>query len=1240
MRVVIDLQGAQAENRNRGIGRYALSFTKAFIKNCGDIEVVVVLNALFGESIDAIRDELAGSLPDSSIRVWAPSTNVSALEPEHQWGTQASELVREAFIASLEPDLILVSSLFEGLVDNAVTSVKALNSAIPTAAIVYDLIPHINPETYLGSPAVRKWYETKLQHLRRADLVLAISNSSRSEVIDHLGFTPDDVINISTAIDSEHYRPLFNEAQDAELRHRLGITRQFVMYTGGIDPRKNIEGLISAYAKLSAPLRGEHQLVIVCNIRPEDRSRLESLAVANGLKKSEVCFTGFVSEEDLIALYNSCKLFVFPSLHEGFGLPALEAMSCGKPVIASNTSSLPEVVGNIQALFDPHQITSITAKLEAVLGDEALRTQLAHSAIEQARKFSWDQTATSAVEAIRKLLGQHRGTPDSLRAMKRPRLAYVSPLPPGRSGISDYSAELLPELASHYRIDAIVAQESVTTLDAGINYTVRSVAWFEENAHLYDRVIYHFGNSTFHEHMFRLLEKIPGTVVLHDFFLSGIVANIEIHQGQSAFWTRELYHSHGYNAVQERINGLDTADAIWKYPCNLRVLQQAEGVIVHSNYSIRLAQEWYGDNAGSKWAEIPLLRAPRFPDSRKRAAAKEKLGFTDSNFVVCSFGLLGPSKLNDRLLDAWLESELSKDENCHLVYVGQNNEGIYGERLLKKINASHCRNRIKITGWADNDMFKAYLDVADAAVQLRTLSRGETSAAVLDCLNYGIATVVNANGSMADIPDACLVKLPDAFENAELSGALNMLRYDSTAREHIGANGQHLIHTQHSPRACAALYRDAIERFNAQASHAVSGVIASVADLHKVNFKFEDSMALAQSIDQNLKPPLRQPQLLIDISELVNRDAKSGIQRVVRSILEIWLSTPPGHYRVEPIYATEDSEGYRYARHFTLGFLNCPQQLLQDEAVVFHSGDHFIGLDLQPVVVPRQKQALAEMRRRGVKVQFVVYDLLLKKLSHCFPKGAADVLENWLEVVCQADGVICISKAVADEMSEWVAEHRTPTKRPFDISWFHLGADISTPSRSGATSAIPKIVKSSLQARPSFLMVGTIEPRKGHAQALDAFELLWANNQDANLLIVGKQGWMVESLVKRLKNHPENGKRLFWFEGIDDEYLCSLYAQADALIAASLGEGFGLPLIEAAQYGVPLIVRDIPVFREVAGKHAFYFKGEQPADLCQSLTAWLDLHRDAQHPTSGGMPWITWEQSAQQLYLASQALTK
>lgn len=1236
MRVVIDLQGAQAENRNRGIGRYALSFTKAFIKNRGDLEVIVVLNASFGESVDHIREELYGLLPDTHIQTWSPCANVSALNPENAWSMQASELVRETFIANLDPELILVTSLFEGLVDDAVTSIKSLNSSIPTASILYDLIPYINPESYLSSPPVRQWYETKLKHLRRADLVLAISNSSRSEAIDYLGFTPAEVVNISTAVDNERYRATPDEPGAADVKTRLGIDRDFVMYTGGIDPRKNIEGLIQAYAKLSRKLLDTHQLVIVCSIQPAEQTRLEDLARSQGLKKNDLRLTGFVSEEDLITLYNACKLFVFPSFHEGFGLPALEAMSCGKAVIASNTSSLPEVVGNPSALFDPYQPQSITDKLTAVLSDDELRMELARSALDQSKTFSWDQTAISAVSTIQDFILDRRLIPNPVRAPKRPRLAYVSPLPPARSGISDYSAELLPELATHYQIDVIVAQESVTPVDAGINYQLRSVAWFEQNSHVFDRVIYHFGNSTFHDHMFHLIEKIPGTVVLHDFFLSGIVANMEVHQGQQNFWSQALYHGHGYKAVSERINGADTADAIWKYSCNLRVLQQAQGIIVHSHYSIRLAQQWYGESSGLKWAEIPLLRTPRFSDSRKRTAAKTRLGYASDDFVVCSFGLLGPSKLNDRLLDAWLESELSRDKKCHLIYVGQNSEGAFGEALLKKISDSHCSDRITITGWADSDMFSAYLESSDAAVQLRTLSRGETSAAVLDCLNHGIATIVNANGSMSDIPTSSLIKLPDNFSDAELSDALNLLRNDASVRERLGTAGQTLIHTRHSPRACGMMYRQALERFHEEAYHSTSGLISSIRQLEKSHFTFDKSMAVAQSIDASLSPTICKPQLLVDISELVNRDAKSGIQRVVRNILRIWLLSPPGNFRVEPVYATDEEDGYRYARKFTLGFLNCPDHLLEDEPVVYHNGDQFIGLDLQPQVVPRQRMALADMRRRGVKVQFVVYDLLLKKLAHCFPAGASEILDRWLDTVAQSDGVICISKAVAAEMQEWVAQNRKPSRRPFSISWFHLGADIAERSTPARSPSIPKNVQASLQARSSFLMVGTVEPRKGHTQVLSAFELLWANGHDANLLIVGKQGWLVETLVEKIRNHPELGKRLYWFEGIDDDYLNELYRQSSALISASLGEGFGLPLIEAAQHGIPLIVRDIPVFREVAGDGALYFAGEEPQALADAVIEWRALFSSKSHPTPDAVAWLTWEQSAGQLYEASQ----
>jgi len=159
-------------------------------------------------------------------------------------------------------------------------------------------------------------------------------------------------------------------------------------------------------------------------------------------------------------------------------------------------------------------------------------------------------------------------------------------------------------------------------------------------------------------------------------------------------------------------------------------------------------------------------------------------------------------------------------------------------------------------------------------------------------------------------------------------------------------------------------------------------------------------------------------------------------------------------------------------------------------------------------------------------------------------------------------------------------------------------------------------------------MVGTIEPRKGHQQALDAMEKLWADGVNANLVIVGKQGWSSDSLVQRIAQHSEYNHRLFWLNGISDEMLDQVYRNTQALLAASVGEGFGLPLIEAAQYGLSIIARDIPIFREVAGKYAYYFNGDTDA-LAEALKDWLSLGNDV--PSSSYLSWLTWHQSSRQL---------
>ena len=321
--------------------------------------------------------------------------------------------VREAFLAELAPDLVHVTSLFEGLGDDVVATIGRLTDAYPSAVTVYDLIPHIHADHYLTDPRARDWYYNQFQYLHRASLLLAISESSRKEAIAHVGRPESEIVATGCAADAR-FKPLsLNASQVAAVMRRYKIARPFVMCTGGDDDRKNMEGLVRAYAGLPRSFRLAYQLVIVCALSDARRNSLLLLASKHGLSPDEMILTGHVSDEDLVLLYNLCTLFAFPSWHEGFGLPVLEAMSCGAPVIGANTTSVPEVIGRNDALFDPHSDESMSAKLFQALADNDFRTSLARHGLSRAKSFSWDAVAKRAIASFERL---HQSRSPSLRS--------------------------------------------------------------------------------------------------------------------------------------------------------------------------------------------------------------------------------------------------------------------------------------------------------------------------------------------------------------------------------------------------------------------------------------------------------------------------------------------------------------------------------------------------------------------------------------------------------------------------------------------------------------------------------------------------------------------------------------------------------------------------------------------------------------------------------------------------------
>jgi len=964
MRIVIDLQGLQGGSRQRGIGRYTQSLAQAIIRISGKHEVILAVNGFFKETVDAIFSDFRDLLPEENIRVWQSLAPVNHLDPANAWRRSSTELLREAFLASLNPDIILIGSLFEGFDNDVVCSIGKFSATLPTAVILYDLIPLINRQTYLHNPMVESWYENKLVELQQADLLLAISESSRQEALTFLGVAPETCVNISAAVDQQFHPQKISKELDADIRAKYHLDRPFLMYTGGDDPRKNMEGLIRAYARLPKSLRLANQLAIVCKLSSQSHHNLIQLAKREGLGLDEVIFTGFVPDEELITLYQLCMAVVFPSLHEGFGLPVLEAMSCGKAVIGSNTSSVPEVIGFEDALFDPRDDAAIAKKLEQVLTDKVFRRNLEEHCFRQAKCFSWEATALVAIKAMESF--DNKQTKTSFKhahCSRPPKLAYISPLPPEKSGISYYSAELLPELASYYDIDIITTQDSISESRIKANYQTRNIAWFKANAHQYDRVLYHFGNSSFHQHMFALLEEIPGVVVLHDFFLSGIIAHMEMHGGLPNHWSKSLYESHGYKALAARYRkGSETHKVIMEYPCNLRVLRHALNIIVHSRHAKQLAETWYGADFVSSWSIVPHLRAATIKNTRM--AARAKLKFQQDDFIVCSFGLLGHTKLNHRLLSAWASSSMASNSRCFLIFAGDDSGGAYGVELRDQIKDT---KRVRITKWLEPDEFQDYLAAADLAVQLRTCSRGESSGTVLDCMGYGLPTIVNAEGSMAELPEDAVCMLSQGFSDEELKTALESLWQDATYRQTLGRKAREVITLHHSPKNCAKSYIQAIENSYLGAKTGVPQLISAIANLDPVQRKGELTRVLAQAITQSIPAPYNKRQLFVDISALVHKKVIADTQLPMQKKLEELLNNPPDGFYVEPVYASL-KKGYRYARRFTQNFLGCPNWILSDEVLEFHAGDVFLGCDQTLNNLAVHQEFFQKLRHHGIKL--------------------------------------------------------------------------------------------------------------------------------------------------------------------------------------------------------------------------------------------------------------------------------
>ncbi len=349
------------------------------------------------------------------------------------------------------------------------------------------------------------------------------------------------------------------------------------------------------------------------------------------------------------------------------------------------------------------------------------------------------------------------------------------------------------------------------------------------------------------------------------------------------------------------------------------------------------------------------------------------------------------------------------------------------------------------------------------------------------------------------------------------------------------------------------------------------------------------------------------PRVLIDVTITHRNDVKTGIQRVVREIAKASIANGSAL----PVII-EDGRLMSYFRHPDL-----------PDVIEIGKGDRFLLLDAGWCLADEYLAILKEVLRHGGHNICCLYDLIPVLYTGTCASGSSESFRDWLtRIPPYCDAVVTISKSVAEDFINYVSANELTCNPSLRVGWFHLGADFSAET-AGSTS---RQVQDICGKAPFFLTVGTLEPRKNHTVALAAFELLWKAGIDVHYVIVGKFGWLAYALRDRIVRHPEFGRRLFWLDGGNDADLSYLYRHATALIQPSIAEGFGLPIIEAAHFGTPVIASDIRVFHEIGGKSVSYFDPMDPHALAMRIQEALVASRVAPSITP-----LSWKEATERL---------
>jgi glycosyltransferase involved in cell wall biosynthesis len=513
--VFFDLQALQTvDQRHRGIARYVLDLALAMEETAPDSIGGYLVNP-----------DLA--LPEAAERFVA--TGKVRASDDVDWDAAR---------------ILHTGSLFEmGTHLDRLLPPAALAADLAWTVTFHDLIPWLMPESYLQDPGRRRRYRARLQLLRTADAVLTNSAATRADAIEHLGLDPGRVLVAGTGTGRQFVPPRSRtEAATAAGAAVPGLRPPFVFYVGSYDRRKNLEPFLEAWSRLDPALRARYTLVVSAIPDALERTHLFHRAGEFGLTDG-LCVTGFLPDDVLLLLLQGTDLFVFPSLYEGYGLPVAEALACGAPVLAADTSSLPEIVG-ADALFDPTDPSQMAAAITRGLTDEAFRNRLLANAGRP--PSTWGDIAAATIETWDRILQgdlEPTGAPHRSRSI---RLAVAAALPPDGGPRAAWNRQLLEELSRRPDVEVHAFTDRPATagrepakpdVPAGVSvHPLGSLEAVERCDGPFHGVVYVLADDEHHSGTLAALRRRrDGVVITHDAYLSDLYGHAErtgaLHEG-------------------------------------------------------------------------------------------------------------------------------------------------------------------------------------------------------------------------------------------------------------------------------------------------------------------------------------------------------------------------------------------------------------------------------------------------------------------------------------------------------------------------------------------------------------------------------------------------------------------------------------------------------------------------------------------------------------------------------------